>query len=161
MGKKIPILISILTLLGNSALGVSAFAEQQGPWTFEEMNLLNQEAEALKDEQCLNSDDPFMCYISYRWGGENQQQYEALSAFNENSFTITAINPSKNTIRVYFNSENVTAKHMGSHNYISDISDLFIAQFDVGYSGEVSYYVRNKVENPHMHLLFSVQPYCQ
>ena len=44
---------------------------------------------------------------------------------------------------------------MGSDNYISDISDLFIAQFDSGYMNSVGYYVRNNIENPHMQLLFT------
>ena len=167
MGKKIPILISTLTLLGGFAVSKNVFADNSGPWTFEEMKALNQEVEAIKDEQCSNPDygDPFMCYMEFRWDdidvdirldlGLNRQKYETLESFNYSALTITAINPSKNTIRVYFSSENVEDKHMGARNYISDLDELYIGQFDRGYLNDVGYFVRNGVANPNLHLLFA------
>ena len=154
MGKKIPILILTVTLLGSFTIPKSAFADEDGPWTFDEMNTLNQEVEALKDEQCKDSSDPFMCYRTFKWDGENRPKYETLTAFNENSFTITAINPNKNTIRVYYNSENVNGKHMGSHDYYSDVSELYIGQYRQGYSGDLSYSIKNNIEDPDLNILY-------
>lgn len=163
MGRKKPfaifailisILISACTRINVSAIGPSS-------WTFEEMSVFSHQIEELKEAYCEEHPNPYMpemCYYEYQWDGEDQDKYNATSAYNMNGLIITAINPSKKSFRIYFKSIELGYKRIGfaPSDYTHDLASLYIAQFDNGYPmGSYWEDIENGVVDPHRHTIYA------
>ena len=151
MGKKIALLISTITVFASSVAPVAgAWADEQG-WSFEEIQPFSEEVEAKRDEFCRNDstyrDFPEMCYHQYKWDGD-QTMYETASFFREMPFYITAINPSKNTVRVYYSGEDEMRKHMGMENYKYELDELGLSQRSVDDYTNCFSYINRGIEVP-------------
>ena len=72
MSKKMPLLISTLSLCLSSLASVAAWAEEvpRTAWTYEEMAAMNVEFEAELDEACADDD---MCRDSYIYSKKEMQ----------------------------------------------------------------------------------------
>lgn len=128
MGKKIPLLISTLTLCLSSLAPTVAWAEEEPrtAWTYEEMAALNVEYEREIAENC-ETDDP-MCADSYIYS-KSGDIYRALGHYRERGLTITHINPNNHTIKVIYDSGILSR---WSPNKLT-VKDLDIVQGEIGY----------------------------
>ncbi len=136
MEKKHLLLISTLILFGaNFALNswpASAVIEKDGKnyWTIEEMEALSANFEQEISATC---GDDFMCRDEFNMSlWERGEDYRAMSSFESMPLHITAVNPSKGTLRVIYYDQEKNMEHMGMYgNY--PLLDLFVVRFDNGY----------------------------
>ena len=89
------------------------------------------------------------------WRGRNGI-YEATRIFNEQTFVITAINPSEESIRVVFHDEDAIERQMfGTENHYP-VVESYIVWLDPEYDQSISYlrHLRNQESAPGMHVIF-------
>lgn len=116
MSKKILLLliaVSVSTL--SMTVPKTAFAEEptQSVWTLEKMAAFKAEVDAEDDLICAGD---WMCKEDLRLGrleGDEGRIYRALEEFNMSSFIISSINPSSETISLYFQDEDWMMGMMG------------------------------------------------
>ncbi len=160
MNIRIPLITSILTLILSIVGTTTVSAMESGPWDFREMTIFNHKVESLKDAYCEEHPNPYMpemCYYEFTWDGEEKNKYNALSGYNMYGLILTAVNPSKKTFRIYFNGTELEYKRMGfaPENYLHDLSELYIAQFDNGYPiGAYWDDIKNGVDNSHRYTIY-------
>lgn len=132
MGQKISVTLLLTLIFGASLVSPPAFAEDKAYWTYEEMTELSREVEreVFSGESCQDGD--FECRrdlfekIIYRGG-----KYDALIGYEIWPLVISAVNPSKGTISVYFRDEYLENK-LENHFEKDHIINLFIARYDKG-----------------------------
>lgn len=161
MNIRIPLITSILTLILSTVGTTTVSAMESGPWDFREMTIFNHKVESLKDAYCEEHPNPYMpemCYYEFTWDGEEKNKYDALSGYNMYGLILTAVNPSKNTFRIYFNGTELEYKRMGfaPENYLHDLSELYIAQFDKDYPIGVYWWddIKKSIDNPHRYTVY-------
>lgn len=128
MGKKIPLLISTLTLAASSLAPAAVWADEPSKtaWTYDEMAALNIEYEKEVAENC-DSGDP-MCSDSYIYS-KSGDIYNALRHYRERGLTITAVNPYNRTIRVAYDTDFLSRGFTGKLT----VKDFYAVQSEVGY----------------------------
>ena len=166
MAKKMPLIISTLTLLASSLISTATWADGfnhliDGPWTFEEMMAAEAEVQPIIEAVCPYESNVTECvdqYTDYRY--YDDPIYNRLPIFENNQFHVLSLDPNpkngKTTIEYYFNSENsyeknnspvrVEADGMGNiiRKYFDDsssvhtISRLYIYQVEAEYTTEAS-----------------------
>lgn len=116
MPKKILLLLIALSI-GTLSMTVpkTALADEssQSVWTLEEMSALKAEVDAEDDLICAGD---WMCKEDLRFGrleGDEGKIYRALEEFNMSDFIISSINPSSETINLYFQDEDWMMRTMG------------------------------------------------
>lgn len=114
MGKKIPILISTL-MISISALVPRApvFAEERPKlWSLDEIAALKVKTDAEDELICAGN---WECKDNLRFGrlDSGEPIYWALEALEMSNLLITSINPSTETISLYFQDEDLMMKRMG------------------------------------------------
>lgn len=183
MAKKMPLIISTLTLFASSLAPMATWADSphsiDGPWSFEEMMAAEREVQPIIDEVCPYEYSVVDC--AYRYTDERYQDdpiYNRLLLFEYYQFHVLSLNPNpkdgKVTIEYYFNPENSNEKYfspiktstdgMGNiikyfdgYSYIHTISELYIYQVENGYMSTPSN--QNLYEevfaSPHTRMLYS------
>lgn len=155
MGKKIPLLISTLTLCASGFSSVATSATDYSPtaWTYEEMAALNAEIEPEIAANC-DEDDP-MCRDSYIDTNKSGDIYRALNHYREHGLTVTAINPYNQTIRIAQDADVLSANFSPQK---LTINDLYITQTEEGYYPNTSVWAMkegNAVDLEHIKILFT------
>ena len=145
MGKKFTTLISTLTLAaGSLAATISpphAFATGESEisldnyWSFSEILELKTNLEAEAREKC---GEDYECRVEYR-GQQIRDRYQADSRYLlvaqiiDTKFQVTGINPTAETVTVYYNDENMEDWEFTreeSHYYLKD---MYLAWAEAGY----------------------------
>ena len=126
MSKKLPLLISTLSIFAGGLTSAAWADEGPTSWTYEEMAALNVEMEAEINEAC--SDDDPMCRDSYIYS-KSGDIYRALGHYREHGLTVTAINPYDHIIRVAYTPGNISFNPAQKPS----LRDLYIVQGDDGY----------------------------
>ena len=176
MAKKMPLIISTLTLLIGSLATVPVWADDtaysfDGPWSFDEMMAVENEIQPIIDEVC-----------PYEWASENCTQryttdryadapiYGRVITFGSDQFHILSLDPNpsngKTTIEYYFDPENlyekyastvktdydyygnVLRKYFDPAMYTHTINKLHIYQTETGYFA-------TSFDSPGVRLLYS------
>lgn len=160
MGKKIPLLISTLIALGSSSMAtlpVWADETKQTYWTISELQSLSAKVDAEIDATCQAEDYEdnflrFMCVQDYL-DTKDEDIYHAFNNFQSYPFYISAINPGKGTIRVFYSGEDAYSKYMDPDFSLGTLADLYIVQFDRNTSSDFIGDLDNSISNPHTHTL--------
>ena len=160
MGKKIPLLLSTITMLvGSIAPGGYAWADDRQGWTFEEIHSFSKEVEEKRYEYCKDNpefqDFSEMCYWEYKWEGEDQEKYEAAKIFLDLPLHVTAFNPTEKYAKVYFSGEDLMSKHMGwSDDYTLEVNHLYLSQQNRENRTDCAYRISQGLDAPTCNLLF-------
>lgn len=160
MAKKMPLIISTLTLLVSGFTSAATWANDgnyhvEGPWTFDYMLATETEVQSIIDEICPYEDNPTQCSYRYTFYNDTSPIYNLLPPFGEKQIHILSLDPNpkngKNTIEYYFNPENsyeksysqvITEidplgnirKYFNSSSYTHTISKLYIYQVEEGHN---------------------------
>lgn len=131
MPSKIPILISLAAAIvaGSALAPTTAFAEtitSRGTkaWSIAEMQDLYVEAQAKKDDLC-DKDPDCRRDLDFIWADEDPK-YAALQAYSMSSFVLSAINPSKNTVRAYFRDLDPMALEMEGEERHTELTEAYV-----------------------------------
>lgn len=139
MGKKITTLISTLTLAASSLAAPPAFAASEIPldnyWSFSEILELKTAIETAAKENC---GDDYECMVDYRSQQisnhyQEDRRYSIVSRIINTNFLVTGIDPTKETITIYCNDENLgkwESTREESHTYFKD---MYLAWAEEGY----------------------------
>ena len=125
MAKKLPLIISTLTLLTSSLASTAVWANDtthslEGPWSFEEMMAVERELQPIIDEVCPYENFPSSCADRYTFDRYYEDPiYFRLPGFENPQFHILSLDPDpkdgKATIEYYFNPENYFEKYYRSN----------------------------------------------
>ncbi len=126
---KKPLSLSILSafwLIGSLVPNFALAASSDKYWTLEEMQILNAEAMAEIKTACADTED-FMCADSYLWQkASSDPAYSALMNYRANHLTVSAVNPERQTIKLYYDLQSIPAWETSDPT----MSDLYVAQFE-------------------------------
>lgn len=126
---KKPLSLSILSvfwLIGSLAPNFASAASSDKYWMLEEMQTLNAEVQAEIKTTCADAED-FMCADSYLWQKANSDPaYSALMNYRANHLTVSAVNPERQTIKLYYDLYSIPAWETSDPT----MSDLYISQFE-------------------------------
>ena len=135
MAKKLPLIIPTLILLASiaSPFSTGVYATATNPtsyqWSINDLAAIKQEVEDELDSLCH---DDKTCRRETteekRW---TDDRYELVEGYDHTLFAISAINPSKSTIKVFFNSE-ITSRFHGGTTSQAVSEDLYLYWFDDG-----------------------------
>ena len=142
MGKKLPLLLSTLTMLasGISSLVVTpggANAEVVIPrdvsyWTFQEILDFEAEHDRLATEYCGTEDRACQRdFLFERLDARTDGRYNWLDYFKNNHFFITDIDPANETITLYFRDQNIMLWYMGIDNS-AVLDEVYLAWVEEG-----------------------------
>lgn len=164
MAKKLPLIISTLTLFANGFMSpATTWATEttyspDGPWSFEEMMAVENEVRPIIDEVCPNESSIWDCVYRYTSDRAYDESfiYYRVSTFGDDQFHILSLDPNskngKTTIEYYFNPENPSGKYRGAlkteydyetgtwqkhfddEAYTYTISKLYLYQVETGYN---------------------------
>lgn len=155
MVKKLPILLSTLTVLANAFTVVNVSASgDQGPWSFDELVSANSEIEAEASIQCTESFTRPACINSLM---ENRGgiYYTGLWKFRYNQLTPLSLNFATGEMGYYYNSTNEYRKINNKRPYLKDyLTKLFIVQVEQGYDNWSADLRAGIKDNEHWQVLY-------
>ena len=128
--------ITIATLITSQVSAASTYNDREY-WTFDEMVAFSKEVKPEWTSFCENGEYDWECEFNYpielyEWFHQDEKHF-ALELFEWSSFVITSFNPSKNTIKIYYD-PNLSG---------SELDDLLVVWFD----GEPDYLYQNNIKN--------------
>lgn len=141
MAKKLPLLISTLIIAASfgcqrasqaSAMVITDTGDRA--WSIEEMNELYYQFEAEKDVIC-GQDRDCRRDLGYE-RSEVDKQYAALQAYSMSSMVLSSINPSQNTVRLYFRDIDFMAMEMEGEERHNPLTEAYVAWLDHDYAGQ-------------------------
>ncbi len=154
MGRKTPILLSILMLLVSSIVPSAAFwaeADAEQYWSYDELQALSMELEPEITANC--GGDP-MCREMYIPMNKSGAKYSALNRYRDRGLTITSVDFNNKTIKIAYDSGILS---MGAATP-SLVRDLYVVQFDQGYSdGGFATKIEADQETPRTRVLVAAQ----
>ena len=142
MRKIITLLISTIILGTAFSPGTKAMFVEEGAnwWSFDEMLDYYYEMESQQEAECHGDFDCNMRFEEEHY--ENDEKYRAMHSLPERQFLLTAINPVKETIKVFLFGQDMMLKRMGIEENLSPDS-LYISWIEDpntwGYAGHTMF----------------------
>ena len=141
MGKKIPLLLSTLTLAASGLGGLVAPATHAAMviprdvsyWTFQEILDFEAEFDATATERCGEDGICRHEFLFEQIESQDDARYSWVEYFKNNHFTITDVDPAGETVTLYFRDRDSMNWGSGIDN-ISELTEVHLAWIEDGFA---------------------------
>lgn len=159
MAKKMPLLISTLTILVSilsaSNVGATEVEEDLGPWSFDELFAARLELKAIVEAECPQAAYTRNACLNRIMENKGGIYYTGMLKFQYGQFMPISIDFKNNTLDYYYSSEDLYRNYYWKLPYTGDyLTKLVIVQPEKNYPGNVLADLRQNVESSHWRVIY-------
>lgn len=159
MAKKLPLLISTLTILVSilsaSNVGATEVEEDLGPWSFDELFAARLELKAIVEAECPQAAYTRNACLNRIMENKGGIYYTGMLKFQYGQFMPISIDFKNNTLDYYYSSEDLYRNYYWKLPYTGDyLTKLVIVQPEKNYPGNVLADLRQNVESSHWRVIY-------